>query len=325
MSFGRDSLRVLVSCVVGILAGCIGQRIPAAIDGPEIYGAGLFSTGAWDFFVAFSPDEREALFCRANDDFSAYDIYETRRNSDGTWRTPWKPHFAESWSNADPHIAPDGQTVFFVSNRPGPGQTGPQTTYDVWIAVRQPDGEWSDARPLPPPVSAPGVDEFSPAVAANGDLYFGSERPGGRGGFDLWVSRDVGGVYQDPENLGDSVNTTADEVEPWIAPDQGYLIFSGKGRADSVGRYDLYVSRSLHGAWQRPVLLGHGVNAAASDFNQSVSPDGRWLYFSSTRPHAGAVGQRFDVPPDDRAVAGIGNGKGDIYRIALRTLGLSRR
>jgi Tol biopolymer transport system component len=329
MTLEREPMRVLVSCAgvaVGILAGCGGQRVPSpATDGPVIYGAGLFSTGAWDFFLAFSPDEREALFCRANDDFSAYEIYETRRNADGTWRTPWKPRFAALWSNADPHIAPDGQTVFFVSNRPGPGQTDPQTTYDIWFAVRQPDGAWSDARLVPPPVSAPGVDEFSPSVAANGDLYFGSERPGGRGGFDLYVSRRVGGEYQAPENLGDSINTAASEVEPWIAPDQGYLIFSGKGRADSVGRYDLYVSRSVRGAWQRPVLLGHGVNAAASDFNQSVSPDGRWLYFSSTRPHAGPVGERFDVPHDDRAISGIGNGKGDIYRIPLRALGLVPR
>jgi hypothetical protein len=64
------------------------------------------------------------------------------------------------------------------------------------------------------------------------------------------------------------------------------------------------------------------VNTTASDFNQSVSPEGRWLYFSSTRPHPGPVGQRFDAPPDDRNISGIGDGKGDIYRIDMRVLGL---
>src|SRR5690348_2258367 len=84
--------------------------------GPQLYGAGLFSTGEWDFFMAFSPDQQYVLFCRANADFSAYDIYETRRDRAGHWSAPVKPAFAERWSNADPHISPDGRTVFFISN-----------------------------------------------------------------------------------------------------------------------------------------------------------------------------------------------------------------
>jgi Tol biopolymer transport system component len=311
---------VLLGIAVAGLFACSPPR--GTSSGPELYGAGLFSTGAWDFFLAFSPDEQRALFCRANDDFSAYQIYETQRDAAGHWRAPTTPLFATGPSNADPHIAPDGRTVFFVSNRPVPGEGGPQGTYDIWYATLQPDGEWGEAHHLAPPVNAPGVDEFSPSVAANGDLYFGSERPGGRGGFDLWVSRRVDGVYQTPENLGDSINTAGNEVEPWIAPDQSYVIFSGKARADSVGRYDLYVTRRVNGVWQPPERLGHGVNTAAFDFNESVSPDGRWLYFSSTRPLAGPLGERFDVPPDDHNITGIGNGTGDMYRIAMRELGL---
>ncbi len=159
-------------------------------------------------------------------------------------------------------------------------------------------------------------------MAANGDLYFGSDRKSGRGGLDLWVARRVGEAYGPPENLGDSINTAGNEVEPWVAPDGSYLIFSGMARADSVGRYDLYVSRRVRGVWQRARPAAGGVNTPAAEFNQSVSPDGRWLYFSSTRPHTGPLGERFDVPRDDAAVAGIGNGKGDIYRVPLAALGL---
>jgi hypothetical protein len=316
----RRGARALV-VLGGLLVGC-GPRHEAPDPATAaLYGAGLFSTGDWDFFMAFSPDGRDVLFCRANDDFSAYQILETRRDSDGYWRAPTRPSFAAIGSNADPHIAPDGRTVFFVSNRPVPGDHSPPSTYDIWYATLGPDGAWGVARHLPPPISMPGVDEFSPSVAANGDLYFGSERPGGRGGFDLWVARWVDGDYQPPENLGDSVNTAGNEVEPWIAPDQSYLILSGTARADSVGRYDLYVSRRVNGVWQRATPIGHGLNTTASEFNHSVSPDGEWLYFSSTRPFAGRIGERFDAPPDDRAVSGIGNGKGDIYRVATRELG----
>jgi Tol biopolymer transport system component len=291
---------------------------------PELYGAGLFSTGQWDFFIAFSPDQRHALFCRANDDFSAYDIYETRRGPDGRWRAPSKPAFAESWSNADPHLSPDGRTLFFISNRPGPGETASSATYDIWTASLEPDGSWAEPSRLGAPISLPGVDEWSPSVAANGDLYFGSDRPGGSGGLDLYVARWTNGAYQPPENLGRSLNSAADEVEPWVAPDGSYLIFSGKARPDSTGRYDLYLGRHAAGGWQPPEPLA-SVNTRWHEFNQSVSPDGQWLYFSSTRPHAGPVGERFDWPRNDASVAGIGNGKGDIYRISMRELGLTGR
>jgi len=166
------------------------------------------------------------------------------------------------------------------------------------------------------------VDEWSPSVAANGDLYFGSERPGGQGGLDLWVVRRTGTTYGVAENLGTAINTAGNEVEPWIAPDGRYIIFSARGRSDSTGRYDLYVSRRVEGRWTRAEPL-RGINTRWQEFNQSVSPDGRWLYFSSTRPHQGPLGERLDWPRDAANVDGIGNGKGDIYRVSLRSIGLA--
>ena len=147
----------------------------------------------------------------------------------------------------------------------------------------------------------------------------GSDRPGGSGGLDLYVARRTGEGYRAPENLGPAINSAADEVEPWIAPDGSYLVFSAKARPDSTGRYDLYLSGRTGGGWQRPVPLA-AVNTPWQEFNQSVSPDGEWLYFSSTRPHHGALGPRFDWPRDQASVAGIGNGKGDIYRIRMREI-----
>jgi Tol biopolymer transport system component len=320
----RSSLPVrwgIRAASLGAVALLLGDTPRAS--GPELYGAGLFSTGQWDFFMAFSPDQTLVLFCRANDDFSAYEIYETRREVGEPWRAPAKPAFAASWSNADPHISPDGRTLFFVSNRPGPGDSVPSKSYDIWTASLEAGGTWSEPRRLGPPISLPGGDEWSPSVAANGDLYFGSDRPGGSGGLDLYVARRVHGAYRAPENLGPVINSAKDDVEPWIAPDESYLIFSAIGRPDSTGRYDLYLSRRSGGAWQRPAPLA-GVNTHWNEFNQSVSPDGQWLYFSSTRPHTGPLGERFDTPRNEASVAGIGNGKGDIYRIPMGDLGLAR-
>ena len=288
---------------------------------PELYGAGLFSTGAWDFFLAFTPDQQRALFCQANDSFTVFQIYETRRSKEGRWSAPVVPRFAGSWSNADPHITADGRTVYFISNRPGPGESGPQATHDIWSARLDSTGEWGDAVRVPAPVSMPGVDEWSPSVAANGNLYFGSQRANGRGANDLWVARWNGAAYDSLENLGDSINTARGEVEPWIARDESYLIFSGRGRPDGVGGFDLYLSRRVNGTWSQARPIAE-VNTKALEFNQSVSPDGKWLYFSSTRPHEGPLGERLDTPRDDSKVAGIGRGTGDIYRLPLSAIGL---
>jgi hypothetical protein len=310
-----------------ILAGCgTSSRQPAPARGaprPELHGAGLFTTGAWDFFMAFTPDQRRVLFGRADDAFEQYTLLETRLGDDGHWSAPVKPRFASAWSNADPHISPDGRSVFFISNRPLPGEAAVRPTYDIWVATLRADGEWGDATRLPPPVNDSELDEWSPAVAANGNLYFGGERPGTRGGSDLWVSRLVDGVYQPPENLGDAINTGALEVEPWIAPDERYLIFSALRREDSAGSYDLYLSRRRpDGSWEKARPLGHGINSPARDFNPSVSPDGKWFYFSSNRPFTGDVGPRFDRPRNDAALVGIGKGTGDIYRMPMSALGL---
>ena len=136
-------------------------------------------------------------------------------------------------------------------------------------------------------------------------MYVGTIRSGGLGGNDIWLSRMVDGQYQPLENLGDSVNTTAGEIEPWISPDESYLIFSGASRADSIGGYDLYIAFKQNGVWQRARALDGGINSRGLDFNQSVSPDGKYMYFSSTRSSSAPTGERFDWPRNDALLAGI--------------------
>jgi len=303
-----------------VIALCAGCHPAAPTAAPELYGAGLFSTGARDLFIAFSPDQRRALLSRGDQKLETFETFETRRDGDH-WTPPVVPRFARSWSTADPHIAPDGKSVFFLSTRPYPGETGVRATHDIWWAALGDDGEWGDAQLVPPPVSDPDRDEWGPAVAANGNLYFASDRPGGHGGTDLWMARRIAGGYATPENLGDAINTPAHEVEAWIAPDERYLLFSAVHRSDGVGGYDLFVSRKRDGQWQpaRPLTT---INTAASEYNESVSPDGTWLYFSSTRRWTGALGARFDVPRNDAAVAGIGHGNDDVYRVPMASLGL---
>jgi Tol biopolymer transport system component len=105
--------------------------------------------------------------------------------------------------------------------------------------------------------------------------------PGGFGDGDIYVSRLVDGRYQAPENLGAPLNSDGDETQPYIAPDESYVVF---GRPGDVGSLDLWVTfRDAGSQWTEPVNLGPTVNSPAPDICPIVSPNGRYLFFNSYR------------------------------------------
>jgi WD40-like Beta Propeller Repeat len=177
-------------------------------------------------------------------------------------------------------------------------------------------------------VSSAG-NEWFPNQAANGTLYFGSERRAGNRGpagtADLWRARWLGDHYAEPESLGAAINSAGQEIEPWIAPDESLLVFAAKGRADSLGSYDLYASRACDGEWSAPQPLGGGVNSQAWDFGGRFSPDGATFYFGSNRSIEpaplrlqGTAGYRALVA----RLRAPGNGLFDLYAVAATALAL---
>ncbi|MGH7726322.1 MAG: Xaa-Pro aminopeptidase [Candidatus Eiseniibacteriota bacterium] len=283
----------------------------------------MFTTGAYDFFVALTPDQKTAYFCRASADFGYWTILETTRTGD-VWSAPKMASFSGRWSDADPHVSPDGSKLFFISNRPDSGDVA-QGSCDLFVVERAALGlGWGTPRRLGPEVCAPGT-EWSPSVAANGNLYFGATREGGKGRDDIWMSSYANGRYTAPVNLGDSINTESGELEPWISPDESYLVFSAGGRADGKGGLDLYISYRRNGVWSGARPLGHDINSPWFDFNPSVSPDGRTFFFTSAR-------SRFVEPPSrpmsydelTRRLGSPGNGLGDIYSIPIEALEIPR-
>ena len=119
------------------------------------------------------------------------------------------------------------------------------------------------------------------SLAANGNLYFGSRQSEGLGRHDIYVSRQVGGAFQKPENLGAAINTAGSEVSLYVAPDESYIIFT---RLPVGGNSDLFISfRQENGAWAEAVNMGEGINSEASDLCLIVTPDGKYLFFLSGR------------------------------------------
>ena len=104
-----------------------------------------------------------------------------------------------------------------------------------------------------------------PSLSADGKtLYFASDREGGFGGFDLYVSRYINGRWTEPENLGPAVNTPDNEVYPYLHP-SGRLYFSSDGHI-KAGGYDIYYAEIYENVWTPPVKLPSPFNSPLNDF-----------------------------------------------------------
>jgi hypothetical protein len=159
-----------------------------------------------------------------------------------------------------------------------------------------PFSEWSEPVNLGPVVNSPFSDQ-APAVSTNGlSLYFTSNRPGGLGGTDLYVSQRRRGdqPWGPPVNLGPVINTAFADWRPGLSRDEHWLFFSST--RPGFGGFDLWVSYREHVhddfAWQPPVNLGPGVNTPFEEItNAYLENDDAGvplLFFASNRPGLGS-------------------------------------
>jgi outer membrane protein OmpA-like peptidoglycan-associated protein len=135
--------------------------------------------------------------------------------------------------------------------------------------------------PVPLPFNTNEFDDCHPAISIDGDkLFFASNRPGGFGGMDIYVSYRVGESWSEPVNLGAGVNTKGNDAFPFIHADNT-LYFASDGQADRKGGFDLYYSISEGSIWTKPINLGEPFNTGGDDIGLIVDLNKINGYFSS--------------------------------------------
>jgi len=177
-----------------------------------------------------------------------------------------------------PDISRDGLSLFFDAySRPGgPGD------WDLWVTTRDAtNGDWGEAVPLPLPINSSYADA-GPTISADGlSLFFASNRPGGCGGFDLWVTtrKTAEDPWEPPLNLGYLVNSLADENHASISADGLSLYFDCNWFLWLD--YDIFVATraSINDDWDIPEWLGPATDAGLYDWSPSISSDGLALFF----------------------------------------------
>ena len=290
-------------------------QAPADSVPPPLIVPGVLSTPDDELNSAFSPDGKTVYFSKNLGD--RIGVILVSHWAGGKWGTPEVAPFSGRFSDYDPFVTPDGSRLLWISDRPVGGTA--DGDYDIWMVEKQ-GKEWGPPMRLPDPINT-DAQEFYPTVSSNGTLYFSSSRPGGKGRGDIYRARRDSLGFGTPQNLGDSVNSALHDADPYIAPDESFLVFSSYGRPDGLGDGDLYVSYNHGGAWSAARHLENGINGPAREYCPIVSPDGRWLYFTSFRG-------LLDTPPDSpityrelsKRLRTPLNGSGNVYRISASAL-----
>lgn len=203
------------------------------------------------------------------------DIYITRR-SGNAWEPPKKisSNINQKYNDAAASLSPDGKTLFLYYEDGGG---------DIYVSHFE-GGDWTKPKSLNKNINTSLFWETSASITADGKkLYFASNRPGGYGELDLYVSElDSKGDWGKAVNLGPKINTTENEDAPFIHPDGVTLYFSSDGHP-TLGNSDIYVSEFKNGKWQKPENIGWPINTWEYDGFFTISADKKKGFYSTLK------------------------------------------
>lgn len=180
-------------------------------------------------------------------------------------------------------ISADGKTMIFTScdRRDSFGSC------DLYISRRSKDS-WSRPKNLGKPINT-HYWESQPSLSADGKtLYFSSNRPGGQGGRDLWVSSYKSSKWSAPTNLGAQVNSFKDETTPFIHPNNETLYYSSNGFV-GMGGFDLVQSDLRDSLWSSPINLKYPINTYKDEVALLIASDGITAYFAQENQKNNAI------------------------------------
>ncbi|MEL7001682.1 MAG: hypothetical protein AAFN93_02995, partial [Bacteroidota bacterium] len=222
-------------------------------------------------FTALRPNTGKT---RSNEDF--IEEINISYNSSGNWTQPEKIEIAAKYNVGTAGISSDGQHMLIFIG-------GANNTGNLYQIDKSGD-KWSPPTTLGSEINNVRHLESTGSVTPDGKkLYFASDRPGGFGGLDIYLSEKLpSGEWGRPVNLGANVNSEYDEDAPFIHPDQFTLFFTSDGH-DTMGGKDIFVSRLFDDGWSKPENMGYPINTTADDDYFTLTADGRKGYFSSDR------------------------------------------
>lgn len=321
---------LLLGALVPMLTGCFGSsntlEAPAHLAPSQIPKRGdltltpmtALNSPRDDFGATMPLDSTLLLFTSGRiGAIGKHSIFWSRR-SGGAWSAPaMADELNNTMSNGMPTIMPEGQTMYFAGCDYGFGDCDIyRVVSGIRGAVRVDAVPWTVPRNMG--VETNGIYwDSQPTVSSDGSLLiFSSDRPGGLGGRDLWVSlREQDGTWGRPINAGGAINTPFDEVTPWIAPDCRTLYFASNGHPVLDG-FDIFAVELECNGMIRVVStvenLGVPINSEQDDIALSLSADGSRAFLSSNRRGGQGGYDIYELSAPPRAVAPLGIVRGTV-------------
>lgn len=235
---------------------------------------------------------------------------EKRPFYDAIIRAEYKENSVHTPENVSPQIKTDGEHELINSNFDGSviilRAYVPEFGYELFYAQLNEQGKWSKYEKFPEPVNSPQNDVFAAFSKDMKTLYFCSNRTGGHGGTDIYVTHlSDDEEWTIPENLGPIVNSTFNETTIFTSSDGTTLYFSSEGHMNMGGTDYFAVTKNDKGVWGVPVNLGSPLSTPDNDNFLSPTINKKVFYT-----------YRFDSEKDD---------KNKIYRVILDDAALAKK
>lgn len=252
---------------------------------------------AQQYFPALTADEQQLIFTRRLGLSDQYDedMVISTKGKDGKWTSPQSisPIINTKYNEGTCTISADGRQLIFTSC------VGMNGRCDLFESRKTGD-EWSVPKNLGAQVNS-AAWESQPSLSADGRvLYFVSDRKGGIGRQDIYVSMQHSpGVWTKAKNLGPNVNTVYDENSPFIHANGRTLFFASEGRP-GFGGYDIFSSDWADSTWSQPTNFGYPINNHEDQFSMVISANGERGYYSHEENNRNSMIYEFTIPEEHR-------------------------
>ena len=262
--------RIIFSLVIvfGATLTAFCQDIVNAGAKPEVFLQEGVATPNNESVATFLPDGKTVFFADGQ-------TICFSKMVNGKWGKPATAPFSGHWKDWDPALRPDGKRLIFVSTRPleGMPQDKAQKNAHLWYTDHLSGDEWSEPKHFDAPVNVEGSNDFGPSISSSGSICFCSRNRDGNKGMGGYYTKWQGDHYEKPKLL--PLNGTSEIYDPFIAPDESYILFASDG--------NLFISYRKGDDWSQGVKLGAQVNNGNGNGDPFVSPDGKMLYYSQDK------------------------------------------
>ena len=257
----------------------------------------LPSINTWenDELGRWSVDGKTLLFTRSGP--KSFGLYAAKFENKGKLISVEKFPFDSTYRGGGHTISSDGKKIIFATgtHKDGFGSS------DLYVSTLV-NGKWTAAQNMGPSINGQKWDG-EPAFGMDGtSFYFTSNRPGGFGGYDIWMVKETStGQWSAPVNAGPGINTPNNEGSPFIHFDGRTMYFMRNGNG-GLGGYDLFISHAgIDGKWKTAVNMGGAINSSSDEGGLALYPDGVTALITRATPSNGNDLFEFELPVNLRS------------------------